>query len=53
MMRNRQRWLSIYGALWKVAILVFVAVELYVIIKVSKDQLTDETSCDNSSYTIM
>ena len=52
LMRNRQRWLNLYSALWKVAILLFFAVELYVVIKVSKNQLTDETVCDNSSYTI-
>ena len=36
--------------MWRVSILVFIIVELYVIIEVAKDQITEVTLCDNSTY---
>ena len=35
------------------ALLVFIIVELVVIIKVAKDQITEVTLCDNSTYLFM
>ena len=37
MLLNKQRWLTIYKTLWRVALVLFVVVELFVIVEVAKD----------------
>lgn len=37
LLKNKQKWLTIYKTLWRVALLLFIGVELFVIIEVAKD----------------
>ena len=53
LLKKKKQWLTIFKTLWRVAIIIFVGVELFVIIEVAKDKLTDETLCDSSTYLIM
>ena len=50
LLRQKQKWLTIYKTLWRVALLIFIVVEIVVLIKVAKDQITEVTICDNSTY---
>lgn len=52
LLKKRKQWIAIYRVLWRVALLIFIAVELFVIIAVAREQVTDETLCDNSTYMI-
>lgn len=53
LLKKRKQWISIYRVLWRVALLVFIFVELFVIIAVAREQITDSTMCDNSTYMVM
>lgn len=37
LLKKRKVWLTIYKTLWRVAALLFIVVELYVIVEVAKD----------------
>ena len=53
LLKNRQRWLTVYKTLWRVALILFIVVELFVIIEVAKDRIIDTTLCNNSTYLFM
>ena len=50
LMRKRELWLKIYKYLWISSIFVFLLVELYTVIAVSRNQVTDTDLCDSGSY---
>ena len=50
LMKKRQWWLKIYKYLWISSIFVFLIVELYVVVEVSKNNITDATLCDSGTY---
>jgi hypothetical protein len=53
LLRHRKLWLNIHKTLWSIGLLIFVFIELFVIVEVAKEQVTDQTQCDNSTYLIM
>ena len=53
LLKKRNKWVAIYRTLWRAALLVFIIVELVVIVEVAKEQITDQTLCDNFSYFFM
>jgi hypothetical protein len=50
---KRRFWLKLYKILKQVALLIFILVELFTVIRVAKESVTESTLCDNSSYMIM
>jgi len=53
LLKNRKRWLTIFRILWNLALLMFILMELYVIIEVAKEQLTDDKLCRTSTYLVL
>lgn len=53
LLKNRKRWLTIFRVLWNLALLMFIIVELYVIIAVARQQLTDDKLCRTSTYLVL
>ena len=53
LLKKRKQWLYIFKTLSIIALIIFTLVEIFVIVSVAKDNVTDQTLCDNSTYMIM
>ena len=52
-LQNKSRWKVIFQVLWPTSLILFMLVELYTVVKVSENQVTDATLCKTSTYLIM
>lgn len=53
LLKHRDLWLKGYRVLWIILLTLFLFIETFVVISVTKERVNDNTLCSNSTYLTM